>query len=305
MRTFMYIFCLLVWGLNFIAVKIQGTPVSLEVSLTYRLFGAAFLFILLAVITRPKGFPERNDLLPIITFGICNFALSYLFLYYGTIWSNAALVTLIFSLKTVLTPISLRVFLKEKLEPRILIGGMMGLIGVVVMVYPILVHDFAMNYIKGIGIALLGTMLTSIGDASSARNAKHDIHPVYSNSLGGAVAAIFLLLISIFQGQAFYLPTSPSYLGALLYLTVIASFAAWMFYLNLVKKIGASLSSYMVALFPAVGGIASVFIGESEPSIYLVLGCLLGCLGAAIALDFFPFLAKIGMKKRMVEEEIR
>ena len=30
MTIFMYIFCLIVWGLNLIAVKIQGTPVSLE-----------------------------------------------------------------------------------------------------------------------------------------------------------------------------------------------------------------------------------------------------------------------------------
>lgn len=301
MRTFMYIFCLMVWGLNFIAVKIQGTPVSLEVSLTYRLFGAAFLFIILAIFTRPKGFPKRKDLFPIITFGICNFALSYLFLYYGTIWSNAALVTLIFSLKTVLTPISLKIFLKEKLEPRILIGGIIGLMGVVVMVYPILAHDFAINYIKGICIALLGTMLTSIGDASSARNAKHNLNPVYSNSLGGAVAAVLLLIISIFQGQEFYLPTTPSYIGALLYLTVVASFAAWMFYLNLVKQIGAALSSYMVALFPAVGGVASVLVGESEPSIYLVFGCLLGCLGAAVALNCFQYITRFGMKKRVAE----
>ncbi|HAB32613.1 MAG TPA: EamA family transporter, partial [Exiguobacterium sp.] len=28
MTYFMYLFCLIVWGLNFIAVKIQGTPVA-------------------------------------------------------------------------------------------------------------------------------------------------------------------------------------------------------------------------------------------------------------------------------------
>ncbi|HWI49148.1 MAG TPA: EamA family transporter, partial [Rummeliibacillus sp.] len=47
MTIFMYIFCLIVWGLNFIAVKIQGTPVSLELSLTYRLVMTAFLFLIL------------------------------------------------------------------------------------------------------------------------------------------------------------------------------------------------------------------------------------------------------------------
>ncbi len=42
----------------------------------------------------------------------------------------------------------------------------------------------------------------------------------------------------------------------------------------------------MVALFPVIGGFASVVIGESTLSIYLILGCLFSCIGAAIALGF-------------------
>ncbi|ACA39944.1 membrane protein [Lysinibacillus sphaericus C3-41] len=42
----------------------------------------------------------------------------------------------------------------------------------------------------------------------------------------------------------------------------------------------------MVALFPVIGGIASVLIGESTVSIYLIVGCLSSCIGAAIALGF-------------------
>lgn len=42
----------------------------------------------------------------------------------------------------------------------------------------------------------------------------------------------------------------------------------------------------MVALFPAIGGIASVIIGESDLSVYLFAGCLSSCIGAAIALGF-------------------
>ena len=71
-----------------------------------------------------------------------------------------------------------------------------------------------------------------------------------------------------------------------MYLTFIASFLAWLFYLKLVEKIGGTKSGYMVALFPAIGGIASVIIGETDLSIYLVFGCLFSCIGALIALGF-------------------
>jgi drug/metabolite transporter (DMT)-like permease len=133
---------------------------------------------------------------------------------------------------------------------------------------------------------LLGTLLTAVGDASSARNARRGISPIYSNSVGFVVAALLLLAICAFQGQSFTLPMSAPYLLSLAYLTVVASFAAWFCYLKLVEQIGAAVSSYMVALFPAVGGLASVAIGDSSPTLYLLFGCLFSCIGAAIALGF-------------------
>lgn len=286
MTKFMYIFCLIVWGLNFIAVKIQGTPVSLELSLTYRLAVTAILFLILVWFVRPVGKPTTKDLPFVMIFGICNFALSYLCLYYGTIMSSAAIVTLIFSLKVILTPIALRIFLKEKLHSRILIGGTLGVLGVCILIYPTLNNFHGFDDFKGILIAFLGTLLTALGDASSARNAKQKVDPIYANAIGFTVGGILMGSIVWIQGEEIVLPTSISYLSALLYLTLVASFAAWLFYLKLVEQIGASQSGYMVALFPAIGGIASIIIGESEPTLYLFAGCISSCIGAAIALGF-------------------
>ncbi|TKH02290.1 DMT family transporter [Peribacillus simplex] len=299
MTNFMYIFCLLVWGLNFIAVKIQGTPVSLELSLTYRLGLTAILFFILLCILRPKGKPKKKDVPFIIVFGIFNFALSYLCLYYATILSSAAMVTLIFSLKVILTPIALRVFLKEPLHSRILIGGIIGVLAVCIVIYPSLHDIHGFNDIKGIMMAVLGTILTALGDASSARNARKKVNPIYANVLGFAAGGILLAAIVFIQGQAVTIPTSMTYLSALFYLTIFASFGAWLFYLNLVEKIGGAKSGYMVALFPAIGGIASVMIGESDPTIFLGAGCLFSCLGAAIALGFGMNIGKSNLKEEI------
>ncbi|MGE7943100.1 DMT family transporter [Lysinibacillus xylanilyticus] len=286
MTNLMYAFCLIVWGLNFIAVKIQGTPVSLELSLTYRLVMTAILFTVLVLFLRPKGKPKSKDIPFIVVFGVCNFALSYLCLYYATILSSAAIVTLIFSLKVILTPLALRIFLKEELHPRVLLGGVLGVFGVCVLIYPTLSNFSGLDDLKGIMIALLGTVLTAIGDASSARNAKVKIDPIYANAIGFAVGSILMSIIVLLQGQKIMIPISITYISALLYLTLIASFLAWLFYLKLVERIGGAKSGYMVALFPVIGGIASVLIGESPLSIYLVIGCLSSCIGAAIALGF-------------------
>lgn len=39
----------------------------------------------------------------------------------------------------------------------------------------------------------------------------------------------------------------------------------------------------MVPMFPAIGGIASVLLGESQLSVSLVLGIVLACFGAYLA----------------------
>lgn len=288
MTYFMYLFCLIVWGLNFIAVKIQGTPVALEVSLTYRLAMTSVLFILFALFVKRTNKPTASDMPFIVVFGICNFALSYLCLYYATMLSSAAIVTLIFSLKVILTPIALRLFLKETLHARVWIGGCFGIIGVGVLIVPSLSSIHGLTDLKGVLIALVGTLLTSVGDASSARNAKQRINPVHANAIGFTVASLLMGAIVWFQGTPLTVPTTVTYLSALLYLTVIASFLAWLFYLKLVERIGGAKSGYMVALFPLIGGVASVLIGESPLSLPLIIGCLFSCIGASVALGIRP-----------------
>ncbi|MFE4037109.1 DMT family transporter [Priestia sp. YIM B13489] len=302
MTNFMYIFCLFAWGLNFIAVKIQGTPISLELSLTYRLLITAVLFIILSACLRPKDKPKRNDIPFIVIFGICNFMLSYLCLYYATILSSAAMVTLIFSLKVILTPIALRVFLKESFHPRILLGGLLGVLGVCILLYPSMGDIHSFSDLKGILIALLGTIITAIGDATSARNAKNKVNPLYANAIGFTVGGILLGTFALSKGQVISFPHSISYWSGLLYLTLIASFGAWLFYLKLVEQIGGAKSGYMVALFPAIAGIASVAIGESAPSVYLLVGCIFSCLGAGIALGIGSYISKIKVKTNSINK---
>lgn len=166
------------------------------------------------------------------------------------------------------------------------VGGILGVLGVCILIYPNLNNFQGFNDIKGIMVAILGTLLTAIGDASSARNASHKVNPIYANAIGFTVGSLLMGVVVLFQGQEFTFPTSFSYVFMLLYLALFASFVAWLFYLKLVEKIGGAQSGYMVALFPVIGGIASVLIGESDPSLYLFVGCFSSCIGAAIALGF-------------------
>lgn len=283
MNYFMYIACMLIWGLNFIAVKIQGTEASLEVSLLYRSIIAFALFYMLLKIKRIKIEKEQFSFLPVIGFGVCNFAVSYLLLYYGTIYSTAALVTLIFSLKAILTPIFLRIAFKTTLEKNIYIGGGLGVLSVVIIIYPQL-STISSSFLVGIVLAFIGTIVTSVGDTLSYSTNKKQLNPVAVNTIGMLAAILFMTIITLVSGKELMLPNSLNYWLGLLYLAIFASFVAWLFYLYLIKRVGAAESSYMVAVFPAIGGCASVLMGETALSLHLVVGILLATFGAYIAL---------------------
>lgn len=272
-----------IWGLNFISVKIQGDSLPLEVALLYRsliafsLFGVMFIFIF------KKLKLNNTNWFTIIGFGLCNFTISYLLLYYGTFYSSAAIVTLIFSMKAILTPIFISMVFKRKISNRIYIGGGLGVVSVVVILYPDL-NSLTNEFIIGVAFALLGTIITSIGDVLSLYNSESKVHPVLSNTIGMLSAVIFLLIYTSFKGYRYSFPLELNFWFGLLYLSILASFLAWFFYLKLINNIGAAESGYMVAMFPAIGGIASVIMGETHLSINLVVGIILACMGAYLAL---------------------
>lgn len=283
MNAAMYIFCMLIWGLNFIAIKIQGESVSLEVALLYRSVIAFVLFGVLLWALRQRVTLNNVNGLTVIGFGLCNFTVSYLLLYYGTFYSTAAIVTLIFSMKSILTPVLISIVYKKSIAPKIYIGGFLGILSVIIILYPDLNH-LSNAFIMGIVMAIFGTIITSVGDVLSVFNSNRGTHPVLANTLGMLGAVLFLLFYTLIRGQQYTVPTGVNFWIGLLYLSVLASFLAWLFYLKLIKNIGASESSYMVAMFPAIGGLASVLLGESKLSISLVLGTVLACLGAYLAL---------------------
>lgn len=245
----MYLFCMFIWGLNFIAVKIQGNSVSLEVALLYRSIIALLLFLALLSLIYKKIDLKNINFLTVVSFGLCNFTISYLLLYYGTFYSSAAIVTLIFSMKAIITPVFISVVFRTQVSKRIYFGGILGLLSVFIIIYPDL-HKLPSSFYIGVLFALLGTVVTSIGDVLSAYNSQKKTNPVIANVIGMSGAVIFLIVYTYINGDSYSIPTEINFWFGLIYLAVFASFLAWLFYLKLISNIGASESGYMVAMFP-------------------------------------------------------
>ncbi|MGP5092999.1 EamA family transporter [Staphylococcus equorum] len=133
-------------------------------------------------------------------------------------------------------------------------------------------------------MALIGTIITSIGDVLSLYNSNNNTNPVLANTIGMLSAVLILVIYTGFKSYSYTLPQEPNFWFGLLYLAIFASFLAWLFYLKLISNIGASESGYMVAVFPAIGGGASVLMGENQINLNLIVGIVLACFGAYLAL---------------------
>lgn len=210
MNAVMYIFCMLIWGLNFIAVKIQGESISLEVALLYLSIIALVLFSVLLWGLRQRVALNNVNWLTVVGFGLCNFTVSYLLLYYGTFYSTAAIVTLIFLMESILTPVLISIVFKKSIAPKIYIGGLLGILSVMVILSPDLNH-LSSEFIMGIVMAIFGTTITFVGDVLSLFNSNRGMHPVLANAFGMVGAVLFLLFYKLIQGRHYTVHTDVNF----------------------------------------------------------------------------------------------
>ncbi|ADX75442.1 DMT family transporter [Staphylococcus pseudintermedius] len=193
-----------------VAVKIQGESISLEVALLYRSIIALVLFSVLLWGLRQRVALNNVNWLTVVGFGLCNFTVSYLLLYYGTFYSTAAIVTLIFLMESILTPVLISIVFKKSIAPKIYIGGLLGILSVMVILSPDLNH-LSSEFIMGIVMATFGTTITFVGDVLSLFNSNRGMHPVLANAFGMVGAVLFLLFYKLIQGRHYTVHTDVNF----------------------------------------------------------------------------------------------
>ncbi|WP_186648699.1 DMT family transporter [Fluviispira vulneris] len=293
-NIFMFIFCILVWGSSYLFAKMQNSFAPPEFSLMLRILVAFFFFIPLFIVSKKNQKLKKKDHFYIFLFGICNFMLGYIFLYFATVLMASGLVVVIFSFKSILTPLLISIKTKQKLNLSLIIGSLFAILGV----FFILMNSNTgenLSY-KGLIFAIAGTVITSFGDLFSSMNNDKKISPIGANFFGLLYIIPVLVIINLNNMNYLYQLADLHYLLSILYLGLIASGISWLFYLYLVKNIGANYSSYMVTLFPVVGCLSSILFESMQLDLNLIIGIMLNFMGLFIVVFYMP--KKIGQKNK-------
>jgi drug/metabolite transporter (DMT)-like permease len=275
----------LIWGSTWLAIEFQLGVVPPEVSLVYRFVIAALCMWGFCLW---RGFDMRiksADQLFLVLIAASNFGFNYLILYWAQEYLTSAMTSIAFSTLLMLNIINTRLFFGKPIAGRIYLGAVIGIIGIGALFwFDLRAFDLSSDSVWGLGLALGGTLVASLGNMVSVRNSSKGIGVMQGNAWGMLYGSMLLIAYTLFNGTTFSVDWSVSYLSSLAYLSVFGTVIAFACYFALLKDIGPEKASYAIVLFPVVAVILSTIFEGFEWHMNTVIGFVLVLLGNAIVL---------------------
>ena len=284
-NALLYIVTVLIWGSSWLAIKYQLGSVDPMVSVAYRFLLASGISWLYCRLSRRLMRYSMRDHGFMFLQGTSLFALNYGLFYLSELTLTSGLAAVIFSTIVVMNTVNGVIFLKNRLELRVVGGAGLGLLGIMLVFWPE-VTDFesGSENLFAAALAVLATLLASVGNIASARNQREGIPVVQANTFGMTYGALLMLGLSWATGREFTFEMTLPYVSSLVFLSVFASIIAFWTYLTLLGRVGVERAAYSTLIFPLVAlGFSTVF-EDYQWTAYAVIGILLILTGNLLIL---------------------
>ncbi len=268
-------------GFSFMFTKITVVYSSPITALAHRFLVAAVTFLVYRLITRTKSSLTREDLkmlLPLsLSYPIGYFLIQALAL--NQISSGE--VGILFAVSPAFALIIASIFINERSSTLQKSGVFISIFGVVFM-FAFSGVSFNTSNVWGYVLALLAAVIFAIYN-THARVALKNYSFVEVTELLLYLGALFFNIIVLFDSQSYFEPfTNLQYVGAMLYIGIIASIFASLSATYALTKIKASqltIFSNLATLISIVAGV--IFLGESTywyhyvSAVMIIIGVLL------------------------------
>lgn len=278
---FLYIVSIIIWGTTWIAIKFQLELVNPIVSVFYRYAIAFLILFVYCIIKKEKIFRySLKDHFIMILLGFFLFSINYWLVYLAEQELTSGLVAVLFAFLVFMNVFNGFIFMKLKINIKVIIGAIIGIIGIVLIFLPeILSFGFTKKEFIALTIGLISVFLASVGNIISAISSTRGIPVLHSNTFGMAYGTLLMLIISLIAGCEFIIPTTTSYIISLFYLAIFGSIVAFGTYLTLVSRVGADKASYVIMVVPVVALIISTLFEDYQWTIESFIGIFLVMFG--------------------------
>jgi len=274
-----FITVVLFLGVNFVAVKFSNQELQ-------PFWGASLRFIIASIILfsiariRNIALPNGRALIGAALFGLFSFAINFGFLYWALTRVSAGMASVMFASIPLITLLMASMLGMERLTWRGMLGAVIVIGGLSLVFAEQLRFDIPFTYLAAVLIAVVSAATSGIVVKYFPRS-----HPIATNVIGMAVAAVLLLILSVISGETRGLPTlTPTWLA--LGWLVTSSIVGFVLIVWILARWTATATSYIGVLTPLVTvAAASVLAGEKPTSTFLIGGLfvLLGVYVGALS----------------------
>ncbi len=281
----LYAATVFLWGVSWIALHAQLGVVAPEMSVLWRFLLAALLMWGWVVATGHQVRFALADHLRFAAVGCCLFSFNFISFYYGGLSVPSGLLSVVFSLASVFNLVLSLVIFRQKVEPRVALGGVIGVAGIGLLFWPeITGAGFNADALKGLGLCVMGTLFFCSGNMVSTVVQRRGVPLLSATAWGMTYGCAVLLALNVVRGNAFIIEPTVTYIGSLLYLSVGASVLAFMAYLTLLRRLGAARAGYSTVLFPIIALAVSTLVEGYQWTALAGIGVVFALVGNVLVL---------------------
>ena len=260
------------WASASVASKIGLTAAQPFTISFIRFTIAGLLMLIISHVFMQKQLPKGRQWKQLAIYGLLNISI-YLGLFIIAIGEvSAGLGSLAVAINPVIITVALAIWDKQKLALNKLASLLIGIIGVSVCSFPLIVSSHAS--VKGLIILFLSMSVYSIGTIYFQKNKWDGLHLLAINGWQTIFGAVFTLPALLLTWESSKNNFDISFWGATLWLVFMVSIAAVQSWIFLLRNFG-DRSSYWLFLSPIFGFIFSNFIMHEPISSHTFLGTVL------------------------------
>ncbi|HZH10270.1 MAG TPA: DMT family transporter [Microvirga sp.] len=282
----LYAATVFLWGVSWIGIRAQLGVVAPEMSVLWRFLLAAVLMWGWVLATGHQVRFALADHLRFAAVGCCLFSFNFISFYYGGLSVPSGLLSVVFSLASVFNLVLGFVIFRQKVEPRVALGGVIGVAGIGLLFWPeITGAGFNAAALKGLALCVMGTLFFCSGNMISTLVQRRGAPLLSATAWGMTYGCGVLLALNVLRGNAFIIEPTVKYVGSLVYLSVGASVLAFMSYLTLLRRLGAARAGYTTVLFPIVALTVSTLIEGYAWTLLAMIGVVFALVGNVLVLS--------------------
>lgn len=270
--------CTLAWGTTWFAITFQLGVVDPVISLAYRFaLAAAMLFGWCALRAIPMRLTTSQHAAA-CGMGLFTFSVNYTFVYLAETRITSAVVAVMFALLSLVNLVVFRILLGQRAPLRAWTAASLGALGVAVLSWSEIVGAHLDERARaGFAMACVSIVCASIGNVFAHRRSAEEAPVASLTAWAMLYGTVFLSFYALATQRPWIFEASVRYVGSLIYLAIIGSVVAFLFFYALARRRGYSAASYVTALTPIVAmTVSSVFEGKIwSPTAMIGVACAL------------------------------